>query len=94
MSAKLKIGWSNADKEFGKGERTMSGREASPTLSIDYLYGRAREIFGNPKKVHSWMNTPNLVFQGMKPKDFIEFGTDQDLQLVAEELDRIDQGVF
>jgi uncharacterized protein (DUF2384 family) len=72
----------------------MSGSEASPILSKDAIYAHAPKIFGSPKKLHSWMNTPNRVFQGMKPKDFIEIVSDQNLQLVADELDRIDQGVF
>lgn len=72
----------------------MSARETSPIINKGYIYAHAREIFGNPKKMQSWMNTPKSVFKGMKPKDFIEYGSDKDLQLIVDELDRIDQGVF
>lgn len=58
------------------------------------VYGLAREIFGDPRKTFSWMNTPNRFFQGLRPKDLIECGNDADLQSVVDELNRIDQGLF
>ena len=72
----------------------MSGRETSPVLDKKYVQDHAREIFGDPRKTYSWMNTPNPVFKGMRPKDFIECSLPEDLQLIVDELDRIDQGVF
>lgn len=72
----------------------MSSREPSPVIDRGYIYRHAREIFGDPKKTSSWMNTPNRILKGMRPNDLIECGNEQDLQLVVDELDRIDQGVF
>jgi hypothetical protein len=72
----------------------MSSRETSPVIDKDFIYRHAREIFGGPKKTYSWMNTPNRILKGMRPKDLIECGNEQDLQLVVEELNRIDQGIF
>jgi uncharacterized protein (DUF2384 family) len=72
----------------------MSSRETSPIVDKAFVYSHAREIFGDPKRTYSWMNTPNRAFNGMRPKDFIECGTLEDLKLIVDELDRIDQGVF
>jgi len=58
------------------------------------VYDAAREIFGDPSKTFSWLNTPNPFFKGLSPKDFVECGNAQDLELVIEELARIDQGLF
>lgn len=72
----------------------MSSRETSPVIDKGYIYSHAREIFGGPKKAYSWMNTPNAILKGMRPKDFIECGTPEDLQVIVDELNRIDQGIF
>lgn len=60
----------------------------------DTVIQRAREVLGEPRKVYSWMNTPNSFLDGMRPRDFIEFGSPDDLQKIMDELDRIDQGIF
>jgi uncharacterized protein (DUF2384 family) len=65
---------------------------AAPTK--ESVYDDAREVFGDPSKTFSWLNTPNPFFKGLCPKDFVECGNAQDLELVIEELARIDQGLF
>lgn len=72
----------------------MSSMKNSPVVDKKSLYRHARDTFGNPKKTHSWLETPNSALKGMKPKDFIESGIEEDWLLVEEELDRIDQGLF
>jgi uncharacterized protein (DUF2384 family) len=72
----------------------MSSIDTSQALTKDVINNYAREVFGEPKKVHSWMTTPNTFLKGMRPKDFIEYATQDDLQLVMDELGRIDQGLF
>jgi len=72
----------------------MSSRETSPIVDKASIYKQAREIFGDPKKTYSWMNTPNRILKGICPKDLIECGNEQDLQSIVEELNRIDQGTF
>jgi uncharacterized protein (DUF2384 family) len=72
----------------------MSTRQPNPSLTKETVYSFAREIFGNPRKVYSWMDTPNILLGNMRPKDFLEHANTEDLQLVYDELSRIDQGVF
>ena len=72
----------------------MSTREPSQIPTKSTVYDYAREVFGEPGKVHSWMNTPNALLKGMCPKDFIEYSNAEDLLLVMEELGRVDQGLF
>ncbi len=72
----------------------MSSREISHPPTKELIRNHAREIFGEPRKVYSWMNMPNSFFDGMRPADFIEFAAPDDLQRVLDELNRIDQGIF
>ena len=72
----------------------MSSREVSHVPTRDSVILYMREVFGDPRKVYSWLNTPNRTFGGMRPKDFIECSTTEDLQQVMDELARIDQGIY
>jgi uncharacterized protein (DUF2384 family) len=72
----------------------MSSREVGHAPTKESILSHAREIFGEPRKVQSWMNTPNPFLNGMRPKDFITYGNSEDLQKIVDELDRIDQGVY
>jgi uncharacterized protein (DUF2384 family) len=72
----------------------MSSREVSQVPTRESILNHAREIFGEPRKVKSWMTTPNPFFRGMRPKDFIAYGNPQDLQMIMDELDRIDRGIY
>jgi uncharacterized protein (DUF2384 family) len=77
-----------------KEQNAMSAKETSPAPTKDSVYRKAREVFGTPSKAHSWMTTENPIMGGMRPVDFIQYGIDEDLSLVLDELDRIDQGIF
>ena len=72
----------------------MSSRQISHPTTKELVLNHARETFGEPRKVYSWMTTPNSLLGGMRPKDFIEFGSSDDLQKIMDELDRIDQGLY
>jgi len=72
----------------------MSSREPAPILTSQAVRNYAREVFGDPGKAFSWMSTTNRALKGMRPKDLIEYANASDLQLVMDELARIDQGVF
>lgn len=65
-----------------------------PELSKQTLINSAREIFGNPRKAHSWLTRPNQSLHDMRPIDLLECGSEQDLREVFDELSRIDQGLF
>ena len=53
-----------------------------------------REVFGDLRKAQSWLDTPNPVLSGVKPKDVLESGSADDLALIYDELRRIDHGEF
>jgi hypothetical protein len=69
----------------------------APTAQVDQLPTKesvlryAREVLGDPHSVHSWMNCANFFLDGMMPKDFIEFASQDDLRKIMDELSRIDQ---
>lgn len=63
-------------------------------LNKEVVLSRAREIFGDPCKTWSWLTTTNHNLRDMSPKDLIEYGNVDDLNMVLAELNRIDQGLF
>lgn len=45
------------------------------------------EVFGSKKKYKTWLNTPNFVFGGYKPKNFKK-------KIIRDELGRIEYGIL
>lgn len=72
----------------------MSSRGVAPVPSKEIVFSRAREIFGDPRKTWSWLTTPNHLLKDMPPKEIIDYGNVDDLNMVLDELARIDQGLF
>jgi len=65
-----------------------------PEIGKEQVLNYAREVFGDPRKTFSWLNTPNQVFHGMRPKDLLDLGESHDIDNVFNELQRIDHGLF
>ena len=80
----------SSKKKMAKKDEPKFSGEHSLRAVISY----AREVFGDPGRAYSWMNTPNPMLKDMRPRDYIEYGNAEDLDLVLDELGRIDQGAF
>jgi putative toxin-antitoxin system antitoxin component (TIGR02293 family) len=61
-------------------------------VQIDLLYKRGTEVFGNEANFHTWMETKSIPLGGVKPKDLLD--TTYGINLVADELGRIEHGIF
>lgn len=61
-------------------------------LLIQNLYIKGSKVFGSLADFQDWMNTPNLIFDNSKPKDFLD--TYSGLEFIKQELGRIEHGFF
>jgi len=62
--------------------------------SAHAIWNRALEVFGDPIKARSWMDTPRDIFGGRSPQDLAVSGDAGEQRRVLEVLIRIDYGVF
>lgn len=81
---------------YNKNSRMRANAELAKIVQLDRgkVISYAREVFGNPRKAHSWLTTPNPTLHDMQPKDLLEWGSPDDVAEVFNELERIDQGLF
>lgn len=61
-------------------------------VQIDLLYKRGADVFGNEENFHTWMETKSIPLGGVKPKELLD--TTYGINLVANELGRIEHGIF
>ena len=61
-------------------------------VQIDLLYKRGAEVFGNEENFHTWMETKSIPLGAVKPKELLD--TTYGINLVADELGRIEHGIF
>ncbi len=61
-------------------------------IALTEVAHRGREVFGSQEKFDSWFHTPLMVFANQKPKDFVNDSYGK--EMVIDELNRIDHGVF
>lgn len=62
--------------------------------SVNSIWNRALEVFGDEAKARSWMNAPRDIFGGRSPQDLVATGDTAQQRRVLEVLLRIDYGVF
>lgn len=61
-------------------------------LLIQNLYAKGSIVLGNLQLFQNWMATPNMAFDGAKPKDFLD--TFSGIEFLMQELGRIEHGFF
>lgn len=61
-------------------------------VQIDLLYKKGADVFGNEANFHTWMETKSIPLGGVKPKELLD--TTYGINLVADELGRIEHGIF
>lgn len=61
-------------------------------VEIARLYSRGEEVMGSLEAFRQWMDTPVMAFGQKKPKEYLD--TSIGIDLIAEELGRIEQGIF
>lgn len=61
-------------------------------VQIDLLYKKGADVFGNEENFHTWMETKSIPLGGVKPKELLD--TTYGINLIADELGRIEHGIF
>lgn len=59
-------------------------------ITIQSVQAHALETFGSAEKAEHWMNRPNPLFQGKRPKEVIQ----RDPSMIESALARIDNGIY
>ena len=61
-------------------------------LEITMLYKYGKEVFGDEKKFHAWLDSSNVALGNSSPKQLLDsnFG----IEMVKDELGRIEHGVL
>lgn len=75
-----------------RGAKLLKPSISERALSIARLYAKGFDVFGDRNNFISWMDTPNVVLGGSKPKALLDtvFG----IQMLVDELIRIEHGVL
>lgn len=74
-----------------KDKYTLDIDKSEKALRLDYLINHGINTFGDEKRFSLWINEHNIAL-GKKPKDL--FNTITGIEIVDEELTRIEYGVF
>ncbi|MGZ3751240.1 MAG: type II RES/Xre toxin-antitoxin system antitoxin [Mucilaginibacter sp.] len=61
-------------------------------VQIDLLYKKGADVFGSDANFQTWMETKSIPLGGVKPKELLD--TTYGINLVADELGRIEHGIF
>ena len=56
------------------------------------VFTRCKQVFGDSKKVATWLKTPNYALGNVAPNDLLD--TIPGMELVLDEIGRIEHGVF
>ena len=78
--------------ERKKSTDKLDKRTSSHIIEIAKVVEHAFEVFGDEKKVISWLNTPNRALNNTKPVDLFYLSTG--LHMVNNILGRIEHGIF
>jgi len=61
-------------------------------VQIDLLYKKGADVFGSEANFQTWMETISVPLGSVKPKELLD--TTYGINMVADELGRIEHGIF
>jgi len=79
-------------QRYKKEKKNFDTIYSEKIVQIDLLYKKGAEIFGSEDNFHTWMDTKSIPLGGVKPKELLD--TTYGINLVADELGRIEHGIF
>ena len=79
-------------QRYKKEKKNFDTIYSEKIVQIDLLYKKGSEIFGSEDNFHTWMDTKSVPLGGVKPKELLD--TTYGINLVADELGRIEHGIF
>lgn len=79
-------------QRYKKDKKAFDTIYSEKIIQIDRLYKRGAEVFGDEENFHTWMETKSIPLGSVKPKELLD--TTYGINLVADELGRIEHGIF
>jgi putative toxin-antitoxin system antitoxin component (TIGR02293 family) len=79
-------------QRYKKEKKAFDTIYSEKIVQIDLLYKKGAEVFGSEENFHAWMETKSIPLGGVKPKELLD--TTYGINLVADELGRIEHGIF
>lgn len=79
-------------QRYEKENKIFEPVQTEKIIHIKLLYNKGVDIFGAIEKFSTWLELPNIALGGNKPKDLLD--SNIGIQLVNDELDRIEHGIF
>ncbi len=74
-------------------KKNIYDKEVSERLfEIAEVYAKGFEVFGNEKKFARWLNKKSIVLGNQTPFSLLD--TSYGVQLILNEIERIDYGIF
>lgn len=73
-------------------KQKLDAEQSERVLELARLYSRGEEVFGTMDLFKRWMDKETLVLGEKKPKSFLD--TSLGIEMIMDELGRIEQGVF
>ena len=70
----------------------LNPEQSERALELARLYSRGEEVFGSLEVFKKWMDSNVMALSNKKPKEFLD--TSLGIELLMEELGRIEHGVF
>lgn len=79
-------------QRYEKENKVFEPVQTEKIIHIKLLYNKGVDIFGTIEKFNTWLELPSIALGGNKPKDLLD--SNIGIQLVNDELDRIEHGIF
>ncbi len=73
-------------------KQKLDAEQSERVLELARLYSRGEEVFGNMELFKVWMNREVMALGDKRPKTFLD--TSLGIEMLMDELGRIEQGVF
>ena len=79
-------------QRYNEEKKTFDATSSERILLMMQFIEKGKAVFGSSEKFRLWLDLPNTALGGKSPRDFLD--TTTGLQLMQEELGRIEYGVF
>lgn len=73
-------------------ETVLNPEQTERLIEVATLYNKGEEVFGSLEQFNVWMNSSVLALGNKKPKAFLD--TSLGIQMLLDELGKIEQGIF
>jgi len=73
-------------------KQKLNAEQSERVIELAKVYSRGEEVFGTLEAFREWMNSSVMALGNKKPKEFLD--TSMGIEMLMEELGRIEHGIF